>query len=349
MSSVEEKAREARNASLALASLKVEVKNKALERIAEAIHDSSESIINENQKDLKEAKKLVEKGELSNSLYKRLQLTEEKINNISDMVLSVAKLDDPIGEELIKTELDNDLVLSKITVPIGVIGTIFESRPDVVAQIGSLCLKSGNAVLMKGGSEAMNSNKILYEIIRDASESEDVPAGWIQLLETRDDVKNMLGLDDYISQLIPRGSNSFVKYIQDNTRIPVLGHAAGICHVFIDKEADLKMAEKIALDAKCQYPAVCNAMETLLVSDDIAVEFLEGLGSKLDEAKVEVRGDNKVIKILETAKAATDEDWATEYNDLILNIKIVSDVTEAVSRINKYGSGHTDAIVTDSK
>ncbi|MFH1403550.1 MAG: glutamate-5-semialdehyde dehydrogenase, partial [Candidatus Altiarchaeota archaeon] len=247
------------------------------------------------------------------------------------------------------TELDKGLELSRVTVPIGVIGAIFESRPNVVVDVGSLCLKSGNAVLMKGGSEALNSNRILYEIMKEASESAGIPEGWIQLLETREDVKQLLGLDEYVSLLVPRGSNEFVKYIQDNTRIPVLGHASGICHVFVDRDADLDMAEKIVFDAKCQYPAVCNAMETLLVDEKVAVEFLKRISAKFAKAGVEMRGDEGVCRLADGVIKAGEEDWSTEYNDLIVNIKLVSDISEAIERINKYGSGHTDAIVTENK
>jgi glutamate-5-semialdehyde dehydrogenase len=349
MSSVLEKARAAREASLELAKLDSETKNRALEHVARNIEERFEEILEANTLDLEKAEKLVKKGRLSKALYKRLQLSEDKIFGIAESVKSVAGLEDPVGKTVSKTELDEGLVLTKVTVPIGVIGAVFESRPDVVPQIGSLCLKSGNAVLMKGGSEAKHSNRMLYGLIEEASVSEGVPEGWIQLLETREDVKKMLELDEYVSLLVPRGSNEFVKYIQDNTRIPVLGHSSGVCHVYVHKDADLEMAEKIVFDAKCQYPAVCNAMETLLVDGKIAGVFLKKIGARFDEAGVEVKGDERACKIIGKARRACESDWGSEYNDLVLNVKVVSGVGEAVDRINRYGSGHTDAIVTGNR
>lgn len=349
MASVLEKARAARAASLDLAKLDSGVRNRALLHVARDIEENIEEILDANKLDCGEAEALVREGKLSNALYDRLKLSSEKVRQIVESVRSVAKLEDPVGKVLSVTELDDGLELTKITVPIGVIGAVFESRPNVVVEIASLCLKSGNAVLMKGGSEAKHSNRMLYGLVRAASEAEGIPEGWIQLLETREEVSEMLKLDEYISLLVPRGSNEFVKYIQDNTRIPVMGHASGVCHVYVDKDADLKIAKDIVIDAKCQYPAVCNAMETLLVDEKVAGEFLDMVKDSLFDAGVDIKGDRKTCSIIKKAKEACEEDWSREYNDLVLNVKVVSGVQDAVERINKYGSGHTDAIVTENE
>ena len=333
---------EAKKASIKLATASTEEKNKALSQIALALEKNKRKIIQENKKDLREAKKT----NLSESLLKRLKLDEIKIGELAKGIHDLIKLEDPVGKTLSSTELDKNLELYCVTCPIGVIGVIFESRPDALVQIASLCLKSGNAVILKGGSEAKNSNRILFGIIRNAAKN--LPAGWIQLIETREEVKEILKLDKYISLLVPRGSNRFVKYIQENTKIPVLGHSEGICHIYVDKDADLGKAIKISYDAKCQYAAVCNAIETLLVHKDIAGKFLPIIKKKYDNAAVELRGDERTLKIIKIKKAA-EEDWKTEYNDLVLSIKIVNNVEEAINHINSYGSGHTDAIVTENK
>jgi glutamate-5-semialdehyde dehydrogenase len=223
---------------------------------------------------------------------------------------------------------------------------VFESRPGVVAQVGALALKSGNAVLMKGGSEAANSNQALMEAMRDGLSSTDIPVDCIQLIESREDVARMLQLDEYVSLVIPRGSNSFVKYVKDNTSIPVLGHADGICHMYVHEKADKDMAVKLVVDAKTQYPAVCNAIETLLVDEKVGGEYLPDIVEALKNKGVEVRGCEKTRAIV-GVNEADEEDWSTEYNDLILSVKVVADLTAAVAHINKYGSGHTDAIVTE--
>ena len=343
-----EQAKLAKEASIILASASTKLKNRALEKMASVVEKNKDLILKENKKDLDNGKKLVKEGKLTEALLYRLKLDENKIKEIVNGIKGVIKLDDPVGKTLSAIELDKHLELYKVTVPIGVIGAIFESRPDVVPQISSLCLKSGNAVILKGGSEALNSNRILAKILSQAAESiEGIPKGIIQLIETREEVKEMLKMEDYIDLLVPRGSNNFVKFIKDNTRIPVLGHSDGICHVYVDKDADLKKALQICFDAKCQYPAVCNAMETLLVNEEIAKEFLPQICKKYKEANVELRGDEESRKIV-GMKSATEEDWKTEYNDLILSIKIVKDVKEAISHINKYGSHHTDSIITEN-
>ncbi|MEK6891860.1 MAG: glutamate-5-semialdehyde dehydrogenase [Nanoarchaeota archaeon] len=343
--SITEQAKLAKEASIKLAKLPTKTKNKALLEIAKSIIKNSKSIINENKKDIAAA----EKSNLNNVLIKRLKIDENKIKEIVDEIKSVAKLDDPVGKVLSQVELDKGLMLYQVTCPIGVIGAIFESRPDVVTQISSLCLKSGNTVILKGGSEALNSNRILVKIISEAIEHNGIPKEAVQLIETRGQVSEMLKLHDDIDLIIPRGSNSFVKYVKENSMIPVLGHSEGICHVYIDKDADLKKAIDISFDAKCQYPAVCNAMETLIVHKDIAKKFLPQMIKQFKKANVEIRGDGKTKSIVKDVKNITKEDWDTEYNDLVLSVKVVNNLDEAIKHINKHSSKHTDAIVTENK
>ncbi|KPL23255.1 MAG: gamma-glutamyl phosphate reductase [Phycisphaerae bacterium SM1_79] len=342
--SIIEIAAAAKVASIQLAAVKTDVKNKALAEIARALKDRTGDIVKANEKDLADA----EKNNLSVPLLKRLKFDESKIAETIAGIESLIKLDDPVGKTLSATELDEGLELYKVSCPIGVIGVIFESRPDALVQISTLCLKSGNAVLLKGGSEADNTNKILADVIYEGGIKAGLPEGWIQLLKTRQDVDKMLAMYEYIDLIIPRGSNAFVRYIMNNTNIPVLGHAEGICHVYVDRDADLDMAVKIAVDSKCQYVAVCNAAETLLVHSAIAKAFLPKVKDALQKKNVEIRGYNKTRAIIDV-KPATEEDWSTEYLDLIISIKVVETLDEALEHINKYGSGHTDTIVTNSK
>jgi len=341
---IEDLAKKANQASLRIANLSTEIKNKALDNIAETLLNNKSEILKQNAIDVSEA----EKNGLSKSLLKRLILTDEKIDELIKNVISVKNLEDPVGKTLSAVELDTNLELYQITCPIGVIGMVFESRPDVLVQIASLCIKSGNAVIMKGGSEALNSNKCLHSLITQSiSSANPLFKDSIILFETREEVDVILKMDKYIQLLIPRGSSSFVEYVKNNTKIPVLGHSEGICHIYVDKYADRKKALDICFDAKCQYPAVCNAMETLLVHRDIANSFLPDMIKKFKNAGVEIRGCPETISIVNDIKLATEQDWRTEYNDLILSIKIVSDIDEAVEHINHYGSHHTDAIITE--
>ena len=329
--SIAQIAKKAKSASILLSAVKTDVKNTALAKIAEALKSRSAEIIAANQKDLR----LAEKNKLAGPLLKRLKFDEGKI---ADTIAGIESL----------TQLDEGLNLYKVSCPIGVIGVVFESRPDALVQISTLCLKSGNAVLLKGGSEAANTNKILTKVIADASVKANIPDGWIQLLETRQDVAEMLKMDEDIDLVIPRGSNEFVRYIMNHTNIPVLGHADGICHVYVDAGADIDMAVKISVDSKCQYVAVCNATETLLVDSKIAKEFLPKVKAAFDAKNVELRGDKNTRAFIK-AKPATEKDWSTEYLDYILSIKVVDGVDEAIEHINHYGSHHTDAIVTRDK
>ena len=341
---IKEVAQAAKNASITLAAAGTDTKNKALEAIAVALNARRAEIEAANKLDVEAS----EKNNLAAPLLKRLKFEGKKIDDVIDGVRSLIKLPDPVGETLAATELDKGLELYKVSCPIGVIGVIFESRPDALVQISSLCLKSGNAVLLKGGSEAMNTNRVLTSIINDASVKAAIPAGWIQLLETRSDVNEMLKLDAFIDLIIPRGSNEFVKYIMDNSNIAVLGHADGICHVYVDEKADPEMAVNIAVDSKTQYVAVCNAAETLLVHEKIAGTFLPMIKKAMEDKKVELRGCEKTQKII-NVKPATEEDWSTEYLDYVFSIRVVSSADQAIEHINTYGSGHTDAIVTSDK
>jgi len=341
---IAEIAKAAKSASIQLAVVKTDSKNNALAEIAKALEQNTNEILSANKKDLAAA----EQNNLAAPLLKRLKFDENKIAETIAGINSLIKLDDPVGRTISASELDAGLELYKVSCPIGVIGVVFESRPDALVQISTLCLKSGNAVLLKGGSEAENTNTILAQIIAQASENAGLPKGWLHLLHTRQDVTEMLAMDNYIDLIIPRGSNEFVRYIMNNTNIPVLGHADGICHVYVDSDADLDMAVNIAVDSKCQYVAVCCAVETMLVDEKIAKEFLPKVKTALQANNVELRGCEKTAKIIDV-NPATEEDWSTEYLDYILSIKIVACLDEAIEHINNYGSSHTDAIVTNNK
>jgi glutamate-5-semialdehyde dehydrogenase len=335
-----EQAQAAKRASFRLAGAATELKDRALAAIAVALDKDRGRILEENRKDREQARKTG----LRESLFKRLALTDKKIDQIVESVRDVQQLADPVGKTVLARELDRGLILKKATVPIGVIGVIFESRPDALVQISTLCVKSGNVVILKGGSEALHSNRILFELIRGAAEATDpVFSETLHLVETREQIGELLELDRWIDLMIPRGSNELVRRIQESTRIPVLGHADGICHLYVDRAADQDMAVEVAYDAKCQYPAVCNAIETLLVHTEVAQAYLPRLAKRLQG--VELRGDERSRGIIQ-AKGATEEDWSTEYLDLILSIRVVDSLEEAVDHINIYGSHHTDAIVT---
>lgn len=328
-------------ASIRMAATDSRTKDTALRRIVQSLRDNASMIIAANQSDLLKA----EQDKLGPPLLKRLKFDAAKIAEACAGIESLVALPDPVGRTLRSTELDTGLELYQVTCPIGVIGVIFESRPDALVQISSLCLKSGNAVLLKGGSEAAATNRILADFIARAGIEAGLPAGWLGLLETRGEVAEMLALDRDIDLLIPRGSNEFVRHIMTHTTIPVMGHADGICHVYIDKSADLSIAERITVDSKCQYVAVCNAAETILVHVDIAEAFLPIIKAALDHRKVEIRGCNRTRKVID-AKPASETDWRTEYLDYIISIRVVDSLDQAVEHINTYGSHHTDAIVT---
>ena len=334
----------AKAASLQLAHLPVDIKNRALELAASAIEGGCLSILQENVKDLEFA----QNENISGPLIARLRLNENKIMGMAKGIRSVIRLEDPVGQQQMAIEMDEGLTLYRVTCPIGVIGAIFESRPDAVTQISSLCFKSGNAVILKGGREAQHSNKMIVSLISDAIEQVDgVPIGSVQMIKTRSEVADMLKEEKNINLIVPRGSNDFVKYIQENTRIPVLGHSEGICHGYIDSKADPHKATSITLDSKLQYPAACNAMETLLVHEDIAQTILPPLVKQFCLQKVELVGCDRTRKIIFNMKPALEKDWDTEYTDLKLSIMVVSQLSEAIKFINMHGSGHTDSIITE--
>ena len=335
-------ARQTRTAAGKLAVLSTAGRNSALLTIAKALETAKAEILAANEADLKAA----EADNIAPALYARLKLGESKLQAAIAGVRDVAKLDDPVGVNQIHRQLDEGLVLKRVTCPLGVLGIIFEARPEALIQITSLAIKSGNGVILKGGREAINSCRVLTKVICQALESTEVDPAAVQLLTTRAEIKQLLELDRYVDLIIPRGSNSFVQYVQDNTRIPVLGHADGICHLYLDKAAEIDKAIKITVDAKTHYPAACNAIETLLVHQDIAKEFLPQIATALLNEDVQLRGDEATAKIIDV-KLADDHDWQTEYSDLILAIKIVDSIDSAIAHINQYGSKHTDAIITE--
>ena len=335
-------AKQTRQAARRLASLSTEAKNQAIEAIAQALEAATPEIIAANQADCSAA----EASGLAKPLRARLKLDETKLKAAITGVRDVGKLLDPTGQQQIHRQLDQGLILQRVTCPLGVLGVIFESRPDAVMQITSLAIKSGNAVILKGGQEATKSCQALVKAIRQGLSQTEVPTDVVQLLTTREEIRELLQLDEYVDLIIPRGSNAFVRFVQENTRIPVLGHADGICHLYIDAKADLDKAIPITVDAKTQYPAACNAIETLLVHQAIAPQVLPPLAAALHAQQVELRGDAETLKILDI-QPATEEDWATEYSDLILAIKIVDSLDAAIDHITTYGSKHTEAIVTE--
>ena len=339
--SLPEIARRTRQAAIQLAVLSTGDRNEALRAIANALTQAAPEILAANQQDLDTA----EKDGISPALYARLKLGESKLQSAITGVTDVVRLTDPIGAIQINRELDEGLVLKRVTCPLGVLGIIFEARPEALIQITSLAIKSGNGVILKGGKEAINSCQALVKVIHKALSTTKVNPETVQLLTTREEIKQLLALDKYVDLIIPRGSNAFVRYVQDNTRIPVLGHADGICHLYIDRFADIQQAVDITVDAKTHYPAACNAIETLLVHREIAAKALPSIAEALTAKKVELRGDTATREII-TAKPVTEEDWSTEYSDLILAIKIVDSVEDAIAHIDRYGSKHTDAIVT---
>ena len=341
MNDLHEISGKARAAFTDLSVTSVDQRNAALLCMAEYLTGNAESIFAANTEDLR----LAEEEELAAPLLHRLKFGPEKLQQVCFGLKALASLPDPIGQTTYAMEITEDLNLYRVVCPIGVIGVIFESRPDALVQIASLCIKSGNAVLLKGGREALRTNQALTQVIRQALSDTNLSPDCAQLLETREDVAAMLKEDELIDLIIPRGSNAFVRYIMDNSRIPVLGHADGICHVYLDKDADPDMAVRIAVDSKTQNVSVCNAAETLLVHRDIASRVLPALAEALSQKNVEIRGDEKTAELIQ-CEPATEEDWSKEYLDYVISIKIVNSLREAIDHINYYGSHHTDCIVT---
>ena len=339
---IAEIAREMKLASPEVAATSTETRNAALAAIKEALAANAAAIFEANEADLAAA----EENGVAPAIVKRLKFDQHKLDDVCAGIDDLIKLADPVGAVLLDRELDEGLRMRRIACPIGVIGVIFEARPDALVQISTLCLKSGNCSILKGGSETMRTNKALFELIHAAATAAGMPELCMFQIEAREDIGKLLACDGSVDLLIPRGSNSFVRYIMDNTRIPVMGHADGICHIYADESADVELAVPVIIDAKTQYTAACNAVETLLVHRAVAPSLLPPLAAACAEAGVTLRGDADTQAIIDCAPA-TDADWATEYLDLILSIKIVDDIDEAITHINRYGSHHTDAIMAE--
>ena len=337
-------AQRTRQAARQLATTPIEVRDRAIEAIAQALETATPEILAANQADCEAALR----DGLARPLYGRLKLDDSKLQGIILGVRDVQRLPDPVGQVQIHRELDTNLVLKRITCPLGVLGVIFESRPDAAVQIATLAVKSGNGVILKGGKEAVRSCEALVKAIRQGLSATKLDPDAVQLLTTREETLALLNLEQYVDLIIPRGSNAFVRFVQQNTKIPVLGHADGICHLYIDRAADISQAVTIAVDAKASYPSACNAIETLLVHHDIAADFLPQAAKALREHEVELRGDDRTRALVEM-NAATEADWATEYSDLIVSIKLVDSLAEAIEHITTYGSRHTEAIVTQDE
>lgn len=310
------------------------IKNEALKSIALTIEENKDKVFEANKKDLLEADTLLQKGEITQAIYNRLKLDETKLRDLIKGLYDLIELEDPVNKVVWKKELDKDLILNKVICPIGVIGVIFEARPDCFIQIASLIIKSGNCGILKGGTEAINTNNVFFELLNKALDKiSGFPKDVIHLIHSREDIKKMLDLDEYIDLIIPRGSNKLVRFIKENTKIPVLGHASGICHIFLDENADFETSAKIIIDSKTQYPSACNAVETLLIHKNYL--YSEKLKSALKKAGIEL--------------VENPGDFSKEYSDKILALKTVENTDEAINHINKFGSGHTDSIISKDK
>ena len=338
------KAQEAKEGARAVAKASSGQKNNALIKMAGAIRKKAKELQAENRKDLAAAKK---KG-LSKAMLDRLTLTEKRINEMAQGLIEISALPDPVGEITKMWQRPNGMTVGRMRVPLGVIGIIYESRPNVTADATALCLKAGNAVILRGGSEAIHSNKAIVKILRGVAAKEGINEGVITFIDNTDRqaIMEMLKLEGMIDVVIPRGGEGLIRAVTENSRIPVLKHYKGVCHVFVDRDADLHMAEEICFNAKVQRPGTCNAMETMLVDEKVAAEFLPPMIERFKKAKVLLKGCPGTRKIDKTLEAANDEDFYKEYVDLILNVKVVRDMDEAMDHIAKYGSAHTEAIVT---
>lgn len=336
----------AKEASYDLGIASTTEKNKALELMASALLNKKQEIINENKKDLDIA---IEKG-TSKAMLDRLSLNEDRIEGMAKGLMDLIALDDPIGEVIEMWKRPNGIQIGKQRVPMGVIGIIYEARPNVTCDAAGLCLKTGNAVILRGGSEAINSNKAIVKILREALKESDLPQDSIQLVEdtSRETVTKMMKLNEYIDVLIPRGGAGLIQAVVKNATVPVIETGVGNCHIYVDEVCDFEMAKNIIVNAKTSRPAVCNAAEKMLINEKIAKDFLPIICEALKEKEVEIRGDEKVKAIIEEVSCATEEDWSKEYLDYIIGAKVVKDVNEAITHINKYGSGHSEAIITDS-
>jgi len=348
---IAESAAEARRASQSLSKLSREARDRSLKSAAVAMLLRKDEILSANKKDLESGLTLVKEGRISRPMLDRLKLDAIKLAEISRMVESVASLEDPVGKVLLSIEMDEGLRLYKVTVPFGVVAAIFESRPDVLPQIASLCIKSGNSVILKGGSEAKESNRAIFRVMEESFIEAGLPKGCITLVEGRSAVEALLKLDGQVDLIVPRGGYDFVRYIQCNTRIPVLGHSSGLCHIYVDGSAEPDKAVEICHDARVQYPAACNSMKILLVDSSVSESLLPKIAVRLVESGVVIKGCEKTLEILGRngipAKHASEADWSTEYLELVLPTKVVSGVDEAIDHINRYGSKHTDSIISE--
>lgn len=342
MATIAETAARMKLESPVMAASSEKTRNAALERIKQSLADHADEVFAANARDLAAA----EQAGVAPAVVKRLVFDDHKLADVCAGIDELIGLADPVGRTLLARELDEGLVLKRVSVPIGVIGVIFEARPDALVQISTLCLKSGNCAILKGGSETLHTNKALFTLIHEAAVETGLPEGCLFQVEAREDIAELLGCDESVDLLIPRGSNAFVRHIMDNSRIPVMGHSDGICHIYVDGAADIDKAVRIVVDAKIQYTAACNAVETLLVERAAAERLLPPIVSGLKAEGVEVRGTDEVRAIVDCAPA-TEADWDSEYLALIISVKLVEDVDEAIAHINAHGSHHTDAIVTE--
>lgn len=339
---LKEDIKKVKQASIQLQGTSIENRNDALKEIIKALLEHKNEILEENHKDME----LAIENNIEKAVLGRLKFDEKKLQDVITGIHDLIKMEDPLFQTQLARELDEGLKLYKETCPIGVIGVIFEARPDALIQISTLCIKSGNCIILKGGSEAMKTNKILFQVILKAICSADLPKDSMMLLEARSEIKELLTCHESVDLLIPRGSNSFVQYIMNNTKIPVMGHADGICHIYVDKKADMNKVIPIVVDAKTQYVSACNTVETLLIHKEIIPEIIKELKGALDEKKVEIRATKDICELI-ACNELSEQDYETEYLDYILAIKTVESVEEAIEHINYYGSHHTDCILTE--
>ena len=339
--SISEDVKKMKAVSPYMAASTIEKRNAALNAVKDGLHKSKDEIFAANKLDMDNA---VSAG-IGEAVLKRLKFDEHKLEDVIKGIEQLISLPDPVGKITLNRELDEGLVLKRITCPIGVIGVIFEARPDALVQISTLCIKSGNCAVLKGGKETANTNRVLFDVIKTSAESAGLPEGALLRAESHSEIDELLALDKYVDLLIPRGSNAFVSHIMNNTKIPVMGHADGICHIYVDKSADVEKALNIIVDAKTQYTAACNAVETLLINRDIAKDFLPLLSKRLSENGVKLFGTKEFTDIINAT--TIDESEFKEYLELAASVKLVADVKEACEHINRYGSHHTDSIITE--
>ena len=350
MATIEELARQMKSDAAEMASSSGDVRNKALTEIRESLRANAAEIFEENKRDLAAA----DEAGIAEAVVKRLKFDENKLRDVCEGLDMLRDLPDPLGRITLNRELDEGLRLERITCPIGVIGVIFEARPDALVQIASLCIKSGNCALLKGGKETTNTNRILFRLIHESAVKSGLPEACLAQAETHAEIDELLACDRYVDLIIPRGSNAFVRHIMDNTKIPVMGHADGICHIFVDEDCDEEQAIRIIVDAKIQYTAACNAVETLLIHKNIAKSFLPKLAEALAAEHVKIRGTEAVMDAIGDAgsgdkETITENDFDTEYLALTVGVRLVDDVEEAIRHINTHGSHHTDSILTNNQ